>query len=162
MAPSATGFDPRSNRRLRIESAGEDFHVQVLPDRVKVQIEVPKGGFIKRRAHRGVDFLSPFPCPFNYGSVLGSLSPDGDPLDAVVLGPRQSVDHVGTWQVYGVVDFIDAGLDDPKLICGRRTPSSAQWWTVVIFFRSYAIAKRVLNKARGKQGTTAVRGWRRR
>lgn len=136
--------------------------MRALPEQVKVRVEVPKGGFIKRGSNRQIDFIAPLPCPFNYGSVPDSLAPDGDPLDAVVLGPRRPIDHVSTWNVYGVVDFVDAGEDDPKLICGAQPPSRSQWWTVVVFFRSYAVAKRVLNRVRGKQGTTAVRGWRRR
>ena len=36
-----------------------------------------------------VDFVSPLPSPFNYGSVPDTLSEDGDPLDALLVGPRR-------------------------------------------------------------------------
>jgi inorganic pyrophosphatase len=35
---------------------------------VDVVIEVPRGSFIKRGSTGHVDFISPLPCPFNYGS----------------------------------------------------------------------------------------------
>ena len=55
---------------------------------VDVVIEVARGGFVKRGSNGRVDFISPWPCPFNYGSVPTLLGLDGDLLDAVVLGPR--------------------------------------------------------------------------
>ena len=39
------------------------------PPEVEVIIEIPKGSFIKRGSTGQVDFVSPLPCPFNYGSV---------------------------------------------------------------------------------------------
>jgi inorganic pyrophosphatase len=53
-----------------------------------VLIEVPRGSFVKRGSTGVVDFVSPLPCPFNYGSVPQYLGLEGDLLDAVVLGPR--------------------------------------------------------------------------
>ncbi len=136
--------------------------MEALPQQVEVKVEVPRGSFVKRRADGSVDFVSPLPCPFNYGSVPGSTAPDGDPLDAVVLGPRQPLDHISRWPVFGVVEFVDAGKPDPKLICGPSAPSRLQWWTILAFFKNYAVAKRVLNRLRGDTGTTVVAGWRRR
>ena len=51
-------------------------------------IEIPRGSFIKRGSTWQVDFVSPLPCPFNYGSVPQFVGLEGDLLDAVVLGPR--------------------------------------------------------------------------
>jgi len=49
---------------------------------LEVVIEVPRGSFVNR------DFISPLPCPFNYGAVPTLLGLEGDLLDAVVLGKR--------------------------------------------------------------------------
>jgi hypothetical protein len=54
---------------------------------VEVVIEVPRGGFVKRDRHGQVVFVSPLPCPYNYGSVPTHLGLEGDLLDAIVLGP---------------------------------------------------------------------------
>jgi hypothetical protein len=58
------------------------------PVSVDVLIEIPRGSFLKRGSTGRIDFVSPFPCPFNYGSVPTHLGLEGDLLDAVVLGPR--------------------------------------------------------------------------
>jgi inorganic pyrophosphatase len=63
-------------------------HGHALPAELEVVIEVPLGGFIKRRDDGGIDFVSLAPCPFKYGSVPDTRSGDGDRLDALVLGPR--------------------------------------------------------------------------
>ena len=36
---------------------------------LEVVIEVPRGSFVKRGSSGSVDFISPLPCPFNYGAV---------------------------------------------------------------------------------------------
>ncbi|MFV2070894.1 MAG: hypothetical protein ACC645_28340, partial [Pirellulales bacterium] len=55
---------------------------------IEVVIEIPKWSFLKRGTSGKVDFVSPFPCPFNYGSVPQYVGLEGDLLDALVLGPR--------------------------------------------------------------------------
>ena len=55
---------------------------------VEVIIEIPRGSFLKRGSTGELDFISPLPCPFNYGSIPAFIGLDGDLLDAVVLGPR--------------------------------------------------------------------------
>lgn len=124
-------------------------------------IEVPAWTFVKRTPNGEVDFVSPLPSPFNYGSVVGTISADGDPLDALVLGPRLALgDRVKT-TAYAEVDFLDAGVRDPKRICGRR-PSIIDKARVIAFFRVYALAKRALYRVRGVQrGPTRYRGIRR-
>ena len=52
---------------------------------VDVVIEVPRGSFLKRGSSGRIDFVSPLPCPFNYGAVPGLLGLEGDLLDALVL-----------------------------------------------------------------------------
>jgi inorganic pyrophosphatase len=130
-----------------------------LPDSVDVIIEVPRGSFVKRGADGRVDYVAPLPCPFNYGSVIGVMSPDGDPLDAVVLGPRLAAGHTFRVRQWGHVDFVDAGEDDPKLVCTLQAPPTpAQWRAVERFFRLYARCKAVLNRARRRRGATWMRG----
>ena len=55
---------------------------------VDIVIEVPRGSFLKRGSSGHIDFVSPLPCPFNYGAVPTHLGMEGDLLDALVLGPR--------------------------------------------------------------------------
>jgi inorganic pyrophosphatase len=86
-----------------------------LPARVEFVIEVPKGGFIKWGADGAVDYLSPLPCPFNYGSALNYHGEDGDPADVVVLGRRRSGGSSGELPVWGRVRFVDQGQRDDKV-----------------------------------------------
>jgi len=53
-----------------------------------VVIEIPRGSFLKRGSFGTIDFVSPLPCPFNYGAVPLYIGLEGDLLDAVVLGAR--------------------------------------------------------------------------
>lgn len=39
------------------------------PPEVEVVIEIPRGSFLKRGSTGHIDFISPLPCPFNYGSL---------------------------------------------------------------------------------------------
>lgn len=128
-----------------------------LPRDVEVKIEVQRGGFVKWSADGGVDFASVVPCPFNYGSVLGTLGDDGDPVDALVLGPILGRGTVRRFRVWGAIDFVDAGLDDPKLVCAAREPTAAQWRRIHRFFAIYTWAKRAMNAARRRPGWTGVR-----
>lgn len=125
-----------------------------------VRIEVPKGSFVKRKPDGHIDFVAPFPSPFNYGSVLDTLGEDGDPLDAVVLGPRRAYGARVEASRLAEVDFIDDGHRDPKLILGQGRMSRRQRLQVLAFFRFYAVAKGALNRARGKTGPTKFRGLR--
>ena len=129
-----------------------------FPEQLEVIIEVPRGGFIKRKDDGAVDFVSPFPCPFNYGSVPDTVSGDGDRLDALVLGPASARGTRVVCAVVGRVRFIDAGLEDPKYICSARALSAEERLRVERFFTFYARAKRALNLLRGKRGETAYRG----
>jgi inorganic pyrophosphatase len=58
------------------------------PPEVEVVIEVPRGSFLKRGSTGHVDFVSPLPCPFDYGSAPVYLGLEGDLLDALVLRHR--------------------------------------------------------------------------
>jgi inorganic pyrophosphatase len=124
-----------------------------------VVIDVPRGSFIKRDDDGTVDFVSPIPCPFNYGHVPGTLADDGDALDAVVLGSKRSLGSTAQVAIRARVDFIDAGRSDPKWICADVPLSRFDRLQVAAFFRCYAVAKRMINRVRGKRGATRYLGW---
>ena len=124
-----------------------------------VVIDVPRGSFIKRKDDGSVDFVSPFPSPFNYGHVPDTLADDGDACDAVVLGPRLARGARPRVTIRGRVGFIDAGVADTKWICAPNPLSPAERRRVEGFFRRYAVAKRLINRVRGKRGPTRYLGW---
>jgi len=68
---------------------GDNRPVSETAPVVEVLIEVPRGSFLKRGSTGRVDFVSPLPCPYNYGSIPTHIGLEGDLLDAVVLGPRR-------------------------------------------------------------------------
>jgi len=126
---------------------------------VEVVIEIPRGSFLKRGSTGQVDFVSPLPCPFNYGSVPRYLGLEGDLLDAVVLGPRLAAGtrlRVGAW---GAVSLTDRGMSDDKLICSRLPVTASQRRHVLRFFRFYARCKGLLNLWRRRPGRNACDGW---
>lgn len=130
-----------------------------LDNPVRVRVDTPKGGLVKWREDGAVDYVSPLPCPFNYGCVPGTRAADGDAWDAVILGPRLARGSEAVVRVWAVIDFVDAGQSDPKLVCGAGPPSARQRRTVIAFFALYARLKAALNRARGAPGPTASRGW---
>jgi inorganic pyrophosphatase len=124
-----------------------------------VIIETPKLGFVKRKADGSVDFISPFPCPFNYGRIEGTTSGDGDPIDAIVLGPRLPAGARHEAEQRGTVHFVDDGRDDPKLVFSSRPLDRFDRLQIRAFFRAYVLLKRIINRARGKSGATYVRSY---
>ena len=129
------------------------------PPEVEVVIEVPRGSFVKRDWHGRVVFVSPLPCPYNYGAVPAHLGLEGDLLDAIVLGPRLPLGtriRVGAW---AAVTLTDRGLADDKLICSDRPITDKQRRRVLRFFRFYARCKGVLNALRRRPGRNASEGW---
>lgn len=128
-------------------------------ERVTVVIDVPRGSFVKRADDGSVDFVSPYPAPFNYGHVLGTLADDGEGIDAVVLGPRLARGARSTVAIRGRVGFLDAGVSDPKWICARDPLSASERRHVERFFGWYAVAKRMINRFRRKPGPTRYLGW---
>ncbi|AKJ06443.1 inorganic pyrophosphatase [Archangium gephyra] len=131
-----------------------------LPREPEVLIESPRFSVVKRRADGGVDFISPLPCPYNYGCIPGLGSGDGDPLDVVVLGPRLRRGERLRVPVVGVIAFLDAGCADPKVICSARPLRPVDRVGLETFFRVYALFKRVLHFARGRRGVdTRFVGW---
>lgn len=126
----------------------------------EVLIEYPRWAMVKRRSDGSVDFVSPVPCPYNYGHVPGVMSGDGDPLDAVVLGPRLPAGSRVRVRVVGIVGFVDAGRPDPKVIgCPDGRMSVPQRRGIERFFAVYALAKRALAALRRVRGETRFDGW---
>ena len=136
-------------------------HFQKVPEppTVEVVIEIPRGSFLKRGSTGKIDFISPLPCPFNYGSVTDYIGLDGDLLDAVVLGPRLPLGTRIQVKPWGAVVMMDRGLTDDKLICAEYSPGAPQRRNVLRFFHFYASCKGLLNIWRGRQGRNACEGW---
>ncbi|MGE5668701.1 MAG: inorganic diphosphatase [Betaproteobacteria bacterium] len=126
---------------------------------VEVVIEIPRGSFLKRGSTGHVDFISPLPCPFNYGSVPRYLGLEGDLLDAVVLGPRLSRGARTRVKAWGAVILTDRGMSDDKLVCGRRPLDASTRRKVLRFFHFYAKCKGLLNFWRRRPGRNACDGW---
>ena len=112
---------------------------------VPIVIEVPRFSFIKRGPTGAVDFVSPLPSPFNYGSIPGTHGEDGEPRDVVLLGPRLPRGTRTHATVLGVVGFLDAGTPDPKLVAGARLDPWSET-QLHAFFRVYALAKRLTGR----------------
>ena len=129
------------------------------PPELEVVIEVPRGSFLKRGSTGGLDFVSPVPCPFNYGSAPKYLGLEGDLLDAVVLGPRLGYGTRLTVKAWGAVTLIDRGLQDDKLICSAEPLGAAERRAVLAFFRFYARCKGLLNFVRRRPGRNACGDW---
>src|SRR5262249_56031906 len=75
-----------------------------------VVIEVPRGSFLKRGSTGRVDFVSPLPCPYNYGSVPQYIGLEGDLLDALVLGPPLPLGTRVRVKTWGAVTLRDRGM----------------------------------------------------
>jgi inorganic pyrophosphatase len=129
------------------------------PVEVRVLIEVPRGGFLKRGSTGHIDFVSPLPCPFNYGSVPAYIGLEGDLLDAVVLGPRIAAGAELCTLAWGAVTLTDRGMSDDKLICSEAPLRPEQRRAVLRFFRFYARCKGWLNLWRRRPGRNACEGW---
>jgi len=129
------------------------------PPAVEVVIEIARGSFVKRGSSGRIDFLSPLPCPYNYGSVPGFLGLEGDLLDALILGHRLPVGTRIRVKAWGAVILTDRGMTDDKLICSNSRPSPSERQNVFRFFRFYAKCKGILNIRRRRPGRNACDGW---
>jgi inorganic pyrophosphatase len=136
-----------------------------LPSHLEVRIETPRGSLIKRSSDGGIDFVSPFPCPYNYGSVIGHEGGDGDPLDAVVLGRKLPPGTVRNLEVVGIIGFLDAGRVDHKVVFAEGEPTQREIWGLELFFRAYARVKRLRRPrqlelfGKMRSGGTRYLGW---
>src|SRR5215470_12722005 len=105
---------------------------------VEIVVEVPRGSFLKRGSTGRVDFVSPLPCPFNYGSVPTHIGLEGDLLDALVLGPRLPFGTRIRVRAWGAVILTDRGMQDDKLVCSAGPLDASARRRVLRFFRFYA------------------------
>lgn len=131
----------------------------IEPRIVEVVIEVPRGSFLKRGFTGSIDFVSPLPCPFNYGAIPSHLGLEGDLLDAVVLGPRLPFGTRVRIAAWGAVVLTDRGMSDDKLVCSPTRPDADACEAVLRFFRFYAKAKGLLNFVRRRPGRNSCDGW---
>lgn len=125
----------------------------------EVLIEVPLGSFLKRGSRGSVDFVSPLPCPFNYGSIPRYMGLEGDLLDAVVLGQRLRRGTLARVKAWGAVVVADRGMIDDKVICSNSPVTPRQRLALLCFFGFYAKCKGVLNFWRRRPGRNACDGW---
>ena len=142
-----------------IENLEADLQTSHAASEVDVVIEIPRGSFLKRGSTGHIDFISPLPCPFNYGAVPTLLGLEGDLLDAVVLGPRQPLGASVRVTAWGAVTLTDRGLSDDKLICSALPIGRLEQHQVLRFFRFYARCKGILNWFRGRPGRNGCDGW---
>ena len=126
---------------------------------IEVVIEVPRGSFLKRGYTGRVDFVSPLPCPFNYGCVPLYVGMEGDLLDALVLGPRLPLGARLRVKAWGAITLTDRGMQDDKLVCSDRPLTPSQRRDVLRFFHFYAKCKGLLNLWRRRSGRNACEGW---
>lgn len=141
--------------KMPSDFANESAHV------ITVTIEIPRGSFVKYAMDEDggkVDFISPLPCPFNYGFVKGTTGGDGMPLDAIVLGSRIQRGEQVTMSIRGLVKFIDNGSQDDKIVCSKRDLTAFEILLLQVGFPIYAIMKRTVNFWRGKRGKTCSFG----
>jgi len=124
-----------------------------------VVIEVPRGSFVKRGSTGRVDFISPLPCPYNYGSVPQYIGLEGDLLDALVLGPPLPLGTRVRVKAWGAITLRDRGMIDDKLVCSHTPLQPAERRAVLRFFRLYAACKGLLNFVRRRPGRNACEGW---
>lgn len=129
------------------------------PPEVEVVIEVPRFSFLKRGSTGHIDFVSPLPCPFNYGSVPTHLGMEGDLLDALVLGPRLALGTHTRLPAWGAVILTDRGMTDDKLVCSEHPVGPSARDEVLRFFHFYAKCKGILNLWRRRPGRNACDGW---
>ena len=138
-------------------SAQNDYQ-HALPS-VEVVIEIPRGSFLKRGSCGHIDFVSPIPCPYNYGSIHQYIGGEGDFLDAVVLGPRLAAGTRVQVNAYGSVGLSERFMSDDKLICSLTPITDSDRRNILLFFKLYAACKGFLNVLRGQKGRSSCDGW---
>ena len=127
-----------------------------LRRRVTVRIETPRGNFVKRDWVGGrlrVAFVSPVPCPFDYGTVEGEPAQDGLGRDAVWLGAKKKALDSAEGVVAAVVRFRDDGdVDDKWVVTATGELSPRDTKRLARFFRFYAAVKRMRGTAARFEG----------
>jgi len=147
------------------------------PDSVEVIVEVPRGGrnkyeydderrmmFLDRVLYSSVHY------PTDYGFVPGTLAPDGDHLDALVVVEEPTFPGCLVFaRPIGTLDMVDEQGRDQKILCvSSRDPRfeqvheladlSPHWLREIEnFFRSYKTLEGVQTTVLGWSG--AARAW---
>lgn len=109
-----------------------------------------------------VEFWSPLPCPFNYGTAVGMPSADGDGQDVIVIGGRLRPGARLSVTPRLRVVFSDQGLPDDKLVArwDGRALGLADHLGVRVFCFVYTLFKRLRYLLQGRaRGVTGVRGY---
>lgn len=128
-----------------------------MSDRRRLRVEVPRGAFVKRDERGRAELWSPLPCPFAYGSVLDTEAPDGDALDAVLLGGAPPAGAEVEGQLVGWVPFLDDGVPDDKQVYwigAGPGPGRRERLLVAVFFTAYAAAKGARARLKGSRAPT--------
>lgn len=94
------------------------------PDIVRVVVEIPKGSSNKYEYSRELDafrldrvLYSPVHYPGDYGFIPGTLAPDGDPMDVLVLVEDPTFTGcVVEVRPIGVLNMVDQNQKDQKII----------------------------------------------
>lgn len=133
--------------------------LEPTPPSVEVVIEIPRGSFLKRGSAGDIDFVSPFPCPYNYGSIHQYIGGEGDFLDAVVLGPRLAIGSIVRVNAYGAIGLSERFMYDDKLICAGEPITQGDRRRALLFFNVYAFSKGLINVIRGQSGPSRCEGW---
>jgi inorganic pyrophosphatase len=121
-------------------------------------VEHPRGSFHKRGGDGRVDVVSPLPCPWNYGSVPGTVAADGAPVDVIVLGRRLPAGTHVHLPVVARVAFVDDGVPDDKWVLSATPLTHGQEQALARFFRLYVWLKRGLARVRGRTGAIRFHG----
>jgi inorganic pyrophosphatase len=131
-----------------------DFPARVSDDSIHVVVEIPTGTTakwevdkvdgalrweIKNGAPRVVRYLG---YPGNYGMVPRTLlakedGGDGDPLDVIVLGPALERGAVVHARLIGVLELLDGGEQDDKLLAVQEGTALAEVRTLAELDRSF-------------------------
>lgn len=122
----------------------------------EVLIDTPKFSFIKYKDNGSIDYISPIPFTVNYGNVLDTISEEGDRFDAIVLGKKLKKGIVIRVPMVGKIEFYDRGIYDPKYIYSDKKVSLIDKINVRLLFTLFFLAKKTLNKLRGKKGKTKL------
>jgi inorganic pyrophosphatase len=144
---------------IRTKPVGVQADGESSAPEVEVLIEVPRGSHLKRDSTGRVSFVSPLPCPYNYGCVPTHIGLEGDLLDALVLGPRLALGTRIRVRAWGAIVLTDRGMSDDKLVCALTAPSRSERERVLRFFRFYARCKGFMNFVWRRPGRNACDGW---
>jgi inorganic pyrophosphatase len=90
---------------------------------IHVVVEIPAGSCEKWEVtpdgeRMALDRIVAYlPYPANYGMIPNTWYGDGDPLDAIVLGPAMQRGDVVVTRPVGILRMLDEGERDDKIIC---------------------------------------------